>query len=121
MDFTFGNNLRYDGFFSESTLNRDDLLLFSTGMDMRWPLGITLVRYPVYLSFYGVNYQYFDEVTVIETDVKKIEVFTQWELGITFSTIPEFKIFWFTIERVGIGYRFGDGFAAIRMVFGMPF
>lgn len=120
-DFTFGNTLSYDGFFSDSTEDRDDFLSFSTGIDMRYPLGISLAHNPIYLSFYGVNYQYFDEVTVIESDEKTIKVYTQWELGITLSTIPDLKIFWFRIQRVGIGYRFGDGFEAVRLVFGMPF
>jgi len=50
-----------------------------------------------------------------------IQIDTQWELGLTFSTVPNWKIWWFSIDRVGIGYQFGDGFSAMRLVFGMPF
>ncbi len=119
-DFTFGNTLRYDGYFSDSNGYSDSTPLFSTGIDIRFPLGIKLFKNPGYLSFYGMNYYYFDGIA-IDVDTKKIHIYTQWELGLTFSTVPNLKIWWFSIERVGIGYRFGDGFSAVRLVFGMPF
>lgn len=119
-DFTFGNTLRYDGHFSGSNGYSDSTSLFSTGLDMRFPLGIKLFKNPGYLSLYGMNYYYFDGV-VIDVDTKRIQIDMQWELGFTLSTIPNWKIGWFSIERVGIGFRLGDGFSAVRLVFGMPF
>jgi len=74
-----------------------------------------------YASLYGVHYYYFDDVEVIDSETKTIEVDTQWELGVTLGSIPNWKIWWFEIERVGLGYRFGGGSSAIRLVFGMPF
>jgi hypothetical protein len=119
-DFTFGNTLRYDGHFSDSNGYSGSTPLFSTGIDMRLPLGIKLFKNPGYLSIYGMNYYYFDGIA-IDVDTKTIQIDTQWELGLTFSTVPNWKIWWFSIDRVGIGYRFGDGFSSIRLVFGMPF
>ena len=121
LDFTFGNTLRNDGYFTDGNDNNDNVLLFSTYLDMRFPLGLNLFNKAGYLSLYGVNYYYFDDAKVIDSETKTIEVDTQWELGITFSSIPNWKIWFFEIERVGVGYRFGDGFSAVRLVFGMPF
>lgn len=119
-DFTFGNTLRNEGYFSGSNDGSDNTSLFTTGLDMKFPLGIKLFKKPGYLSFYGMNFYYFDGIE-IDVDTKTIHIDTQWELGLTLSTIPNLKIWWFSIERIGIGYRFGDGFSAIRLVFGMPF
>jgi hypothetical protein len=76
---------------------------------------------PGLYSLYVVNYYYFDDVKVIDSETETIEVDTQWELGITFSSIPNWEIWLFEIERVGLGYRFSDGFSSVRLVFGMPF
>jgi len=119
-DFTFGNTLRNEGYFAGGNGGADNTSLFTTGLDMKFPLGIKLFKKPGYLSFYGMNYYYFEEIE-IDVDTKTIQIETQWELGLTLSTIPSLKIWWFSIERVGLGYRFGDGFSAIRLVFGMPF
>jgi len=121
LDFTFGNTLRNDGYFTDGNDNSDNVPLFSTYLDMRFPLGFNLLNKSGYLSLYAINYYYFDDVTVIDSETIPIEVDTQWELGITFSSIPSWKFWFFEIERVGLGYRFGDGFSAIRLVFGMPF
>lgn len=120
-DCTFGNTLRRDGYFSDGDSGSDNVTQFSTGLDVRFPLGIPLLKHPGYLSLYGVNYYYFEEITVLDIDSNSVELDMQWELGLTLSTIPNWKILRFPIERVGLGYRFGDGFSAIRLVFGMPF
>lgn len=121
LNFTFGNTLRNDGYFTDGNENGDNVPLFSTYLDMKFPLGLNLFNKAGYLSMYVINYYYFDDVKVIDSETKTIEVDTQWELGITFSSIPSWKIWFFEIERVGLGYRFGDGFSAVRLVFGMPF
>ena len=115
------NTLRNDGYFTDGDEPSDNIPLFSTGLDMRLPLGFNLFGKPGYFSLYGVNYYYFDNLNVIDSEQKTIEIDIQWELGITFSSIPNWKIWFFEIELVGLGYRFGDGFSAVRLVFGMPF
>jgi len=120
-DFVFGNTLRDDGNFNTENEQEDDILLFSTGLDIRYPLGFNLFKKTRYISLYGVHYYYFDDVIVIGSEAKSIEIDTQWELGVTLLSVPKWKIWLFTFERVGIGYRFGDRFSAIRLVFGMPF
>lgn len=120
LDFTFGNTLRNDGFFSGSISDSHNTSLLTTGLDMKFPLGMKLFKHPGYLSFYGMNYYYFEEVA-IDLDTETILINTQWELGLTLSTTPNWRIWWFSVERIGIGYRFGDGFSAVRLVFGMPF
>ena len=88
---------------------------------MRFPLGFNLLKNPGYMSFYTVYHHYFNGVTVIDAQEKIIEVENQLEVGLTLGTIPSLKIWKLPIDRVGIGYRHGDGFSSIRLTFGMPF
>lgn len=121
LDFTGGNTLQNDGNFADINGDSDDFSSLSTYLDMRFPLGFSIFDKAVRLSIYGVHYHYFDNIVVIDSESKTIEINTQWELGTTISTIPSWKIWFFTIERIGLGYRFGDGFSTIRLVFGLPF
>jgi hypothetical protein len=91
-----------------------------TGLDIRFPLGFNLFKKPGHLSNYGVYHHYFDGAAVIYSKEKEFEVDTQWELGFTIGTIPNWIIRRLPIERIGIGYRSGDRFSSVRLVFGMP-
>jgi hypothetical protein len=121
LDFTFGNTLRNTGFFSGGGGPSDNFPSFTTGLDIRFPLGFKMHEKDTYLSIYGVNYYYFDGITVVNANDLFIETLMQWEVGATFSTIPSWKIWFFEIDRVGLGYRFGEGIQAVRFVLGMPF
>ena len=121
LDFTFGNALRNKGYFTGSGGPDDNFSTFDTGLDMRFPLGFRMFGKDGYFSIYGINYYFFDKTIVIDSEKNPIEVNFQWEIGITLSAIPSWKIWFFQIERLGLGYRFGNGFNAIRLVFGMPF
>jgi hypothetical protein len=121
LDFTFGNALRNKGYFTGGGGPDDNFSTFDTGLDMRFPMGFRMFGKDGYFSIYGINYYFFDKTIVIDSEKNSIEVNCQWEIGITLSTIPSWKIWFFEIERLGVGYRFGNSFNAVRLVFGMPF
>jgi len=121
LSFTLGNALRNKGYFTAGDGPDNNFSTFDTGLDMRFPSGFRVLGKDSYFSIYGINYYFFDKTVVIDSEKNPIEVNTQWEIGITFSTIPNWKIWFFELERLGLGYRFGNGFNAIRLVFGMPF
>ncbi len=121
LDFTYGNSFRNNGFFTDGGGPNDNFTSFDTGLDMRFPLGFSFFNKEALFSIYAVNYYFFDRVRIVDSEENKFEVNVQWEIGITFGTIPFWKIWFFEITRIGLGYRFGDGLDAIRLVFGMPF
>ena len=45
----------------------------------------------------------------------------QFELGVTFGTVEPIRVWRIPLPRVGLGYRFGDGLSAVRVVFGAAF
>ena len=119
--FTLGNAFRNKGYFTGGGGADDNFSTFDTGLDMRFPMGFRIFGKDGYFSIYGINYYFFNETIVIDSEKNSVEVNSQWEIGITLSTIPKWKIWFFEIERLGVGYRFGNSFNAVRLVFGMPF
>jgi hypothetical protein len=45
----------------------------------------------------------------------------QFELGVTLGTTEPVRVLGIALPRVGLGYRFGNGLSAYRLVFGGPF
>jgi hypothetical protein len=69
-------------------------------------------------SVYFVNYLYSNlEFVRFLSDDFTVDV--QNEFGVTLGTSDKF--WWTGNPRLGLGYRFGPKFYAIRIVFGMPF
>ena len=121
LDFTMGNTLRVDGFSAKGGGRDGSITSLDAGLDTRLPIGFKFSRNPGYLSFYGVIRHYFNGTVSLYTEEKKFGTRDQVEFGITLSTIPSWKIWGLSIDRLGIGYRSGDRISTVRLVFGMPF
>lgn len=121
VDFTFGNTLRHDGLTAGGGGNRSGITSLRAGLDARFPMGFNFPLNPGYLSIYGVFLHYFDRAIALYTEEKDFEMKDQGEFGITLSSIPSWKIWRLSIDRLGIGYRSGDRISTLRVVFGMPF
>ena len=114
----FGNTFLYAGYTTPQADVRDNYESFETGFDMRRPLPYTVLGHPTNWSVYFVNFLYLNlEFLKFLTSSFKVDV--QNEFGITAGTSDKF--WWSGNPRIGLGYRFGPHFHAIRVVFGMPF
>jgi len=120
-DLTLGNALRNSGYTTFSGGPRDNFWSIETGLDVRFPLGFTIRRKEMLLSIYGVNYFFPGDVVVVESKPEPIEVRLQWEAGLTLSSKEGWRILFFDLARVGVGYRFGNVLASFRLFIGMPF
>jgi hypothetical protein len=114
----FGNKLLFAGFNTPEASVSDSFWSFETGLDLRHPLWFTVRGHPMNWSVYFVNYLYANlEFLRFLSDDFNIDV--QNEFGVTVGTSDKF--WWSGNPRLGLGYRFGPDFYAIRIVFGMPF
>jgi len=120
-DLTLGNALRNSGYTTFSGGPRDNFWSIETGLDVRFPLGFTIRRKEMLLSIYGVNYFFPGDVVVVESKPEPIEVRLQWEAGLTLSSKEGWRILFFDLARVGVGYRFGNVLVSLRLFIGMPF
>jgi hypothetical protein len=121
VDVTYGNTLRRDGYSARGEGRSGYITSADAGLDVRFPLGFNLLRNPAHLSVYGIYRHYFEDTSIIHSEENYFKISDRHELGITLGTIPSLKIWRFPLERIGIGYRSGDRFSTLRVVFGMPF
>ena len=114
----FGNKFLFAGYDTPEANLSDNFRSFETGLDLRHPLWFTLRGHPMNWSVYYVNYLYSNlEFVSFLSDDFTVDV--QNEFGVTVGTSDKF--WWSGNPRLGLGYRFGPNFYAIRIVFGMPF
>jgi hypothetical protein len=74
----------------------------------------------IYLGGYAGIYL-FSNLEFIESDQAVLEVNKQYEVGIALSSRQEFSILGVSMNRIGLGYLYGDGFYAWRVVFSIPY
>jgi hypothetical protein len=117
-EWRFGNQLLYAGYTTPEVDVTESFTTFETGLDMRHPLEFTVRGHPTDFSIYFVNYLYAD-LELARSLRKSLKVDIQNEFGFTVGTSSEF--WWSKNPRIGLGYRFGPQFYAVRIVFGMPF
>lgn len=74
-------------------------------------------------TFYLVNFLYPSAIDLFggEGSGLPFESRLQWETGITFGSRPTYRLWKIPMPRIGLGFRFGQNLAAIRLVFGVPF
>jgi hypothetical protein len=114
----FGNRFLYAGYTTPGADVSDSFRSFETGFDMRHPLSYTVLGHPTNWSVYFVNYLYAN-LEFLQFLSSSFKVDIQNEFGFTVGTSDKF--WWSGNPRLGLGYRFGPDFYAIRIVFGMPF
>jgi hypothetical protein len=118
--FAFGSGIFYSAYKPQDE-DRKDYASFGLGWDTIYPLWFTLGGRKTNIGGYFAYYYYFDDLEFERRQRNPIEVNDQFEIGITFGTYEPIRIVWWNLKRVGIAYRFGDGFKAIRLISTFPF
>ncbi len=75
-------------------------------------------------TVYAASYYYPSNLVLVSGNLGEETVFEghwQWEIGATFGVRPRKYLWKIPLPRIGLGYRFGDGVQAVRLVFGRPF
>ena len=115
-----GNRLLWAGITGDGLLLDDDYGEFETGIELAQPLWFGIHGRPVDAAVFAVSYLYFEPLEAFR-DTGEFEMKEQWEVGVTFGTRPPFARKKLRMPRIGLSYRFGDGFSAARLVLGAPF
>jgi hypothetical protein len=114
----FGNRFLHAGYTTPEADVSDSFTSFETGFDIRHPMSYTVLGHPTNWSVYFVNYLYAN-LEFLQSLSSSFKVDVQNEFGFTVGTSDKF--WWSSNPRIGLGYRFGSEFYAVRIVFGMPF
>jgi len=120
-DMTLGNNLQYAAYAVPGEDEKGSFLVLENGLDLARPVRLSASGRTNRFSLYLMNQVYFDELELLRYDEELLEVRYQFEVGVTYIPHRSLDLWLFDITRIGLGYRFGDGLAAFRLIFGMPF
>jgi len=119
--YRLGNVLKYVGFTETEAWASAAYVELDTGIELRHPLGFTMMGQTANLGWFAVDYFYLQGLTFNDLEGEEITVRNQIEIGVTFGTDSTIKAWKLPIPRVGVSYRFGDDVAAVRFVLGAPF
>ncbi len=116
-----GNRLLYTGSHTAGVEVDDDFAMLESGFEIRSPIRRKVKGYGIDWGPYIMNYLYMAPTEVF-LEGAPLDVGSQYEVGVTLGT-QELVPFWrfFAVPRLGVGYRFGDGFSAVRLILGTAF
>jgi hypothetical protein len=116
----FGTKVQYLSTFKSIFEVSDDFFELQLGLDVGFSLGLEIKGNPAYLSPYGIRRQYINAV-IERPEGDPIEIEYDNEIGLAFGTRPRIKLWFITLPRIGIGYRWGPKVDGWRLSFGFPF
>ncbi len=90
------------------------------GLDMRFPLSLSLAAHQLDMSLYVIYRQYLTDLEFERAETAPIELDHHLELGVTFGTVKPLIVFGQKLPRVGLSYRGTGDLQAWRLNFGFP-
>jgi hypothetical protein len=119
-EFVLGNALLYAG--SNATGGtRQNLGIFSTGLNFIVPTGRELMGHATNFGLHLVHYAYFNQLDFFLDANDRRSVYQQFEIAFTVGAPQPFNIMGFSLDRAGVGFLFGQDFAAVRFVTGFVY
>lgn len=120
VDFVLGNALLYAGNAAQDGITQH-LGLLSTGLNFIMPTGGALAGRASNFGVHVVHYLFFNDIDFFLTSESRRSVNQQYEVAFTFGTYRPLEIFGATFDRIGVGFRAGENFFAVRLVTGFVY
>ncbi|MBP7145985.1 MAG: hypothetical protein KBD01_00460 [Acidobacteria bacterium] len=119
-ELLLGNRIVYVGEHTPGTKIDEDYATLETAFEVRRPLGWAVKSHGLDWSVYVISYLYL-EPTEVWIKEEPLDVGAQYEVGLTVGTQVPAGLWLFEVPRIGLGYRFGDGVSAVRVLVGGAF
>jgi hypothetical protein len=119
-DFVLTNSLLYAGS-NATTGTTQNLGILTTGLNFILPTGKELLGRPMDFGLHFIHYLYFNRLDFFLDATDRQTVNQQYEIGLSLGTSKPFKIVGFDFDRIGVGFRAGEDFFAIRLTTGYLF
>jgi len=116
----FGTKVQYLSTFESDFELSDEFFELQLGIDVGLPLGFHIQGNEAFLSPFAIRTQYLDAL-IVRPEGEPIEILYTNEIGLAFGTRPKIKLWFITLPRIGIGYRWGPKVSGWRLNFGFPF
>lgn len=115
-----GNELSYYGYNPEDG-ESGAFSLLSTGLLMEKETGIVLMGRELSGGFFFIYNLYLQELKFRRLGGRSRETDQEFQFALTLAPDRPFRIVLFDLDRLGIGFRFGDNLSAIYLVGSFPF
>ncbi len=115
-----GTMVQYFSTFKSDFELSDDFFELQIGLDVGLPLGFQIKGSDAFLSPYAIRRQYIDAL-IERSEGEAIKIEYDNEVGLAFGARPRIKLWFVTLPRIGIGYRWGPDVDGWRISFGFPF
>ena len=119
--FRVGAGLDYDGATLTGGGPSSGYTTLETGLDVRFPVKRPLGKHQVDWSVYAIRRRFVKALTFSQLDGPPVELRNQNEVGVTLGIDRPWKLWLLRVDRVGLGYLFGDKLTSLRILFGVPF
>lgn len=94
--------------------------MFEGAADTQLPLGFSMWRRKAYGGVY-VMARGFSGLELPRANQAPSALRSQFEMGASFSTLPELKVWKLRLPWLAVGYQFGDVLSTLRFYFRFPF
>ena len=91
------------------------------GLDVRRTLNMQFQNQPVEMSVYTIASRYYNSLELLEIDDENFQLKYAYTIGVTIGTAAPFRVLGINLQRVGMGYKFGNGLKSITFNLGFPF
>lgn len=115
-----GHRVVYAGEHTPGSEYDDDFAMLESGVEILRPLPVAVKGHGLDWGPYVMSYLYI-EPTKVYLEEKPLEAGAQYEVGLTFGPRSAVPLWRLEVPRLGLGYRFGDGVEAFRLVLGEAF
>ncbi len=120
-EFMLGNAFKFAGYSAREGAN-DNLSRFVTGLNYSTPPYASVFGRQVRLGLHLVHLFYFDRVNFLSVaggDDESLR--NEFEAALTLEGDRPWRLFGLSLERLGIGIRYGEDLKAVRLVGGFPY
>ena len=80
-----------------------------------------LVDRPVLFGTHLIYYYYFNRLRFPTQDNPQNKISEQGEIAFSFSVKKAIDFSLFDLDRIGLGFRFGDGLKGVSLFFSLPY
>ena len=91
------------------------------GVDVRRKLDMQLRGKPMDMSVYAIASNYYNDLDLLDIEDDDFHIERTYEIGLTLGIAQPVRFWGVDWQRVGMGYKWGDGLESITFNTGFPF
>ena len=114
------NRLYYAGYYTRDTNNKEGYAAFQTGIDLGLPNRFYILGRSIQPTVFATGYWYFVDLTFDAPGNQDVSISSSYEVGFTLASENPIGYSFLSLDRLGVGYRFGKDFYAWHLLFDLP-